>query len=186
MPREEKTRPPEDSIREHSFDGIQEYNKRLPNWWLFTLYGSIVFAFFYWFYYHQTGVGTFDKENLANNLAAIEQAKAASRGQALDDAGLWAMSADAEVIAAGKVIFDANCVACHLASLRGKEESPVAIGPSLVDSEWLHGGSPTDIMGTILNGVPDKGMLAWGSILGEKRISEVTAYVLSHQTPPAE
>lgn len=186
MPREEKIRPPEDSIREHTYDGIQEYNKRLPNWWLFTLYGSIVFSFFYWFYYHQTGVGSFDKEILANKLAAIEEAKAANQDQALDDEGLWAMSTDAEVIVAGKEIFEANCVACHLSSLRGKEESPAAIGPSLVDSEWIHGGNPTDVMTIIVNGVPAKGMLAWGNILGEKRISEVSAYILSHHPPPVE
>jgi cytochrome c oxidase cbb3-type subunit 3 len=186
MPREEKTRPPEDSIREHTYDGIQEYNKRLPNWWLFTLYGSIVFSFFYWFYFHQTGVGSFDKEILASKLEAIEEARLASQSQVFDDAGLWAMSQDAEVIAAGKATFEANCVACHLASLRGKEELPAAIGPSLVDSEWTHGGKPSDLMTVIVSGVPDKGMLAWGSILGEKRISEVAAYILSHHSPPVE
>ena len=186
MPREEKNRPPEDSIREHTYDGIQEYNKRLPNWWLFTLYGSIVFSFIYWFYYHQTGVGSFDKEILAEKLVAIEETRLASQSQVFDDAGLWAMSQDAEVIAAGKATYEANCVACHLASLRGKEESPAAIGPSLVDSEWIHGGNPSDVMTVIVRGVPDKGMLAWGSILGEKRISEAAAYILSHHTPPAE
>jgi cytochrome c oxidase cbb3-type subunit 3 len=96
------------------------------------------------------------------------------------------MSTDAEVIATGKATFEANCVACHLSSLRGTEESPAAIGPSLVDSEWIHGGNPTDVMTVIVNGVPAKGMLAWGNILGEKRISEVAAYVLSHHTAPAE
>jgi cytochrome c oxidase cbb3-type subunit 3 len=186
MPREEKTRPPEDSIREHTYDGIQEYNKRLPNWWLFTLYGSIVFSFFYWFYYHQTGVGSFDKEILAEKLVAIEETRLANQGQVFDDAGLWAMSQDADAVAAGKATYEANCVACHLASLRGKEELPAAIGPSLVDSEWIHGGNPSDVMTVIVSGVPDKGMLAWGSILGEKRISEAAAYILSHHTPPAE
>ena len=30
--------PPEDPIRPHVFDGIAEYDKRLPNWWLAILW----------------------------------------------------------------------------------------------------------------------------------------------------
>ena len=134
MAREPNKRPPEDSVREHTYDGIQEYNKRLPNWWLFTLYGSIVFGFFYWFYFHRSGVGTFDKEQLAQKLAAIEAAKESGQANILDDDGLWALSKDPKAVAAGQATFEANCIACHLKSLRGKEESPTAIGPSLVDN----------------------------------------------------
>lgn len=186
MPREQNTRPPEDSVREHTYDGIQEFNKRLPNWWLFTLYGSIVFSFFYWFYYHRSGVGEFDKEILAQKLVAIEVAKEANQETMLDDDGLWAMSRDPEAVEAGKATYSVNCVACHLASLRGKDESPVAIGPSLVDDEWLYGGNPTDIMKIVMEGSPDitKGMVAWQSILGERRSSEVVAYILSHHEMP--
>jgi cytochrome c oxidase cbb3-type subunit 3 len=182
MAREPNKHPPEDSVRDHTYDGIQEYNKRLPNWWLFTLYGSIVFAFFYWLYFHRSGVGTFDKELLAQKLAAIEVAKESQQANVLDDDGLWALSRDASAVAAGQETFEANCIACHLKSLRGKEESPTAIGPSLVDAEWLYGGSPTEIKKIVLDGSPDvtKGMVAWESILGDRRISEVVAYILSY------
>ena len=44
--------PLDDSLRPHSFAGIQEYDKRLPRWWLLTLYGAMVFAATYWAYYH--------------------------------------------------------------------------------------------------------------------------------------
>lgn len=35
-------------LREHEFDGIQEYDQKLPNWWLFTFYIAIVWFLVHW------------------------------------------------------------------------------------------------------------------------------------------
>ena len=67
---------------------------------------------------------------------------------------------DNQTVAAGEAIFKANCVACHGADMKG------GIGPNLLDTLWIHGGTPADIRHTITVGVPDKGMLTWGPILG--------------------
>ena len=53
------------------------------------------------------------------------------------------------------------------------------IGPNLTDEYWLHGCDPESIVKTITDGVPAKGMAAWGPMLGNKKIVEVTAYILS-------
>jgi cytochrome c oxidase cbb3-type subunit 3 len=98
----------------------------------------------------------------------------------LDDKSLWAMSRNPVIVDAGRATFQSNCVACHLASLRGKSESATAIGPDLTDQIWIHGGQPTDLYRTVTEGVPLKGMPTWGPVLGAKRISEAVAYVLSH------
>ena len=172
----------EDPIRDHSFDGIQEYDKKLPNWWLFTLYATIAFSVGYWIYFHKSDLGPTPKEELTLALAALEEAAASSLAEAgvIDDAKLWAMSQDPAVVEAGKVTYTTTCLACHGPELQGGE-----IGPSLIDSEWIHGPEPLTIKGTIVNGILEKGMPPWGPILGDKKVNEVTAFVLSHHTPPS-
>jgi cytochrome c oxidase cbb3-type subunit III len=175
------TPPPEDPIRPHVYDGIQEYDKRLPNWWLYTLYVTIVFWVGYWAYFEWFHLGLSGPQRVEKALAQIETDKLNSTAK-LDDATLWRMSQTPAAIEAGRVTFNSTCVACHLASLRGKSESPAAIGPDLTDTIWIHGGKPTEIYGTIVNGVLVKGMPTWGPVLGARKIAEVTAYVLSKHT----
>jgi cytochrome c oxidase cbb3-type subunit 3 len=168
---------PDESLRPHTYDGIQEYDKRLPNWWLNTLYITIVFWVGYWSYYEWFRVGKSGAEVVTAAVAKIEADRLSSTK--LDDASLWKMSQNATFVAAGKVVFDANCVACHLASMRGKTESAVAIGPDLTDTKWVHGGKPTEVYDVIMKGVLAKGMPTWGPVLGAKKVGEVTAYILS-------
>ncbi len=173
--------PREDSVREHVYDGIQEYNKRLPNWWLFTLYITIVFWVGYWSYYQWFHVGLDGPQHVTQELAKIETAKlVAMANNKLDDATLWQMSRNPVFVEAGKATFQSTCASCHLASLRGKTENPGAVGPDLVDQIWIHGGQPIDVYNTVTKGVLEKGMPTWGPVLGQKKITELVAYVMSH------
>lgn len=171
------TTPEEDRILPHAYDGIQEYDKRLPNWWLYTLYLAMLFWLGYWAYYEWLRIGPTRAQAVAVEMARIEAARLST--VKLDDGALWQMSRNAEFVAAGKAIFDANCAACHLASLRGKSESPAAIGPDLTDTEWIHGGKPTEMVDLVTKGVLAKGMPTWGPMLGAKKIGDVVAYILS-------
>ena len=168
----------EDPIRPHSFDGIQEYDKRLPNWWLWTLYLAVIFAFAYWFWYHWPTVGGLVDQGAEAELELnrIQMAALASGGGEVDDDQIWKMSQDSATVASGKIIFISNCAACHGPELKG------GIGPNLVDTIWIHGGKPTQVVQTITNGVLEKGMPQWGKVLGRKRILEVAAFVMSHHT----
>lgn len=170
--------PPEDPIRPHVYDGIQEYDKRLPNWWLYTLYATIVFWVGYWGYYEWLHLGKTGAQSADVALAKIQTDRLAAAK--LDDPTLWKMSQNTAFVEAGKATFLANCAACHLATLRGKSESPAAIGPDLTDTTWIHGGKPTEVLGTVTNGVLTKGMPAWGPVLGAKKITELTAFILSY------
>jgi cytochrome c oxidase cbb3-type subunit III len=165
--------PTDDTLRPHSFDGIQEYDKRLPRWWLFTLYGAMVFAVIYWGYYETYGIGMSPARALEMEMAENTK-QATSKSGVLDDDVLWRMSGDPAVIAAGKITFETTCAACHKPDLTG------LIGPNLVDHEWIHGGNPMDNIKTINDGVLAKGMPAWGALLGSQKISEVVAFIYSY------
>lgn len=80
---------------------------------------------------------------------------------------------DPAMIAAGRALFGNNCSPCHKADGSG------LIGPNLTDSAWLHGGSPEQIEATILKGWPDKGMVAWGTMLTPHQIRTLVAFVVS-------
>jgi cytochrome c oxidase cbb3-type subunit 3 len=167
-------RPPtEEAVRPHTFDGIQEYDKCLPNWWLATFYGAIIFWIGFWFYYERAHLGLSNTQKLEQQLAVIEATKLAS-APSVDDASLWKMSRNAVFVDAGRATFNSTCVSCHTAKLTG------GIGPNLVDQLWIHGGRPTEIYNTVTQGVLIKGMPSWGPVLGAKKISEAVAYILSH------
>jgi cytochrome c oxidase cbb3-type subunit 3 len=162
----------DDALRPHSYDGIQEYDKRLPNWWLFTLYGAMVFAAAYWAYYHWTGHMVPGYVRVEQEIAEIQK-NALNSGAAPTDLQLWTLSTDPAVVDAGKKTYITNCAACHGAHLEG------GIGFNLADAEWIHGGQPTAIYKTIVNGVTEKGMPNWGPILGPSRIADVVAFLVS-------
>lgn len=181
-------------LREHEYDGIQEYDQKLPNWWLFTFYGAIIWFAVYWFLYYQTPTFRTDREKIIAEMTAIQEKKAAELEKtlaSLDDHTLinvWA--ADLAIVASGEAIYTTNCVACHAADLSatmdaGGTKIPLP-GRSLVDGEWTYGGKPMDMFKLINQGSPAGSpglngalMQAWGQMLTPKQIAEVTAFIIA-------
>jgi len=150
---------------EDEADGIQEYDNPLPDWWLGLLWGTAIFAAGYLVHYH------FIAHRSPQKALAAELAAASERWPS-ESPGTTQLMLTEDAAAAGEQVYRTNCVPCHGAELMG------GIGPNLVDDEWLHGGMPEEIHATIVNGVPAKGMLAWGPILTADQINHVTAYVV--------
>ncbi len=173
----------EPTLRPHTYDGIQEYDQRLPNWWLFTLYIMIVAFVVCWLGYYQFGLGHTDGESVDAVVGQIDKAREKEL-EGIDDVKLWAMSRDPEIVAAGKATFmtPGMCVTCHGPDLSGTLMGAKLPGLPLNDTEWKHGGKPTEIFKLVRKGAPDvtKGMPAWEPTLGVKRVSEAVAFVLSH------
>ena len=148
-------------------DGIEEYDNPMPNWWVGMFYLTIIWAVAYVAYYHFIG-----RESYVKSLAA-QVAEAEARWP--KSSQLATVEETPAAIEAGEAVYQANCVACHGAELQG------GIGPNLVDSTWIHGSKPEEIVATITNGVAAKGMPTWGPILGNEKIGEVAAYIISKQ-----
>lgn len=165
-----------DITLDHSYDGIQEYDNRLPNWWLFTLYGSIVFSIGYWLFYETFGVGFTQDESYQHEVELAAQAQIEREmGKEVTDEALLLMTQVPAQLDAGAKIFQQKCVQCHGPQAAGD------IGPNLTDDFWLHGNAPLQVYNTVMNGVQAKGMQAWKDQLGPVRVRQVVAFVLTRK-----
>ena len=163
-----------DRLLDHEYDGIREYDNRLPNWWLYTLYGAIIFAFGYWIYYHTLAVGNDMMQDHAVEAAEAARVQLERMGEGTITDETLALLADVpEKVVEGRKLFAQFCVVCHGQSGEGN------VGPNLTDAYWIHGNQPTAIWNTVQNGVPDKGMAAWGNQLGPTRVQSLVAFVLT-------
>jgi len=163
----------------HAFDGIEEYDNPLPKWWFNMFLITVVFSLGYLALY--PGLGNFkgllgwtsynqwEKEMAhAEEVYAPVFAKYAALSiEELNQPG------NETGLKMGQRMFANNCSVCHGVGGVG------AYGfPNLTDNDWLYGGQPDTIVSTIVNG-RQGGMPAWGAILGEDGIQDVTNYVLS-------
>lgn len=153
----------------HEYDGIEEADNQLPRWWLWTLYGAILFSIGYWVWFEAFAIG--DDPMTAYNQAKLE---ALDRGGPVTDDELLEIAADPLMVEAGQKAFGTHCVKCHGSKGEG------VIGPNLTDPFWLYGGSPASIHESVDRGRKG-GMPAWGPNLGGGGVKQVTAYLLSIQ-----
>ncbi|RXQ96593.1 c-type cytochrome [Ancylomarina salipaludis] len=162
-------------MSDHDYDGIRELNNPMPTWWRYLFYATIVFSAVYMFRYHVFG-DDLQIEEYNKEMALAE----ANKPKPTFDENSLVLMTDATNIAAGKAIFDKNCVACHATLGEGN-----AIGPNLTDDYWLNGGSLNDVYKIIKEGKPLKGMLAWQNQLSPEQMLQVSSYVMSlHGTNP--
>jgi cytochrome c oxidase cbb3-type subunit 3 len=171
-----------DELLDHNYDGIQEYDNDLPRWWLALFVFGIIFGFIYVGLYH-LGPMDFTSEKIDMAMQEIDAKQAAVEAAKPDPADsrseLMKLVSNPEALAAGKEQYIAKCAACHLNGGQG------LVGPNLTDDYWIHGGDITDIRRIIVEGVAEKGMIAWGPLMSDEEMSQVAAYVWTlHGTNP--
>lgn len=174
----------EDKLLDSNYDGIQEYDNDLPQWWVWLFIGTVIFGVIYVGYAHfgpgQSSAEQFTEE--MNELAALraQAASSAAHQVAHETVDLALLAKDASVVARGKVTFEQKCSPCHGPQGQG------LIGPNLTDDYWIHGGASADIVRTIEEGVVEKGMVSWKALLPHDELFAVAAYIwtLRGTNPP--
>ncbi|MFS4491288.1 cbb3-type cytochrome c oxidase N-terminal domain-containing protein [Maribacter sp. 2308TA10-17] len=162
-------------ILDHNYDGIQELDNKLPPWWVYMFYATILFAVIYLVRFHIYNDYTQDMEyeqQVAEAQLEIEAYKKTAKD--LVDASTVELLTDAADLKAGETVFTMNCVACHMADGGG------GIGPNLTDDYWILGGGIKNVFTTVSEGGRDgKGMVAWKQILKPLEMAQVSSYILT-------
>lgn len=170
-----------DLLFHHDFDGIRELDNRIPPWFNFLFYGTIIWSVIYLMVFHVFDDGQIQsKEYLAEiNQAKIERDYLIKTGAFINEETVTFVN-DAATLAEGKDVYTKNCVACHTADGGG------LVGPNLTDEYWVHGGGIKNVFKVIKDGVPSKGMISWQTQLDPKKMQAVASYILTMQgTKPA-
>jgi len=187
----------------HEWDGIKEYNKPLPRWWLWTFYATIVWAVIYTIAYPAwplvngatPGVlGFSTRAEVIEDIARFEEANSGINDQ-LASAELTEIAGNPELNQyaqnAGAAVFRTWCAQCHGSGAAGVQASGY---PNLLDDDWLWGGDIEAIHATISHGIRNENdpdaryseMPAFGELLEEGQIPQVVNYVMSLSGEPQD
>lgn len=178
----------------HTWDGIKEYNKPLPKWWLWTFYITIIWGIGYTIAYpawpglkdSTAGLlGYSTRGEVAAEIEAFEEANAPMNDK-LASVELASIGDDAELygyaVSSGAAVFRTWCAQCHGSGAAGAKGYP-----NLLDDAWLWGGTMEDIHLTISHGIrneedPDarySEMPKFGEILETAEIEQVVNFVMN-------
>ncbi len=157
----------------HDYDGIRELDNKLPPWWIYGFYITIVFAGIYLWRYHVSHTAPLSKQEYERSVAKAEariKAYLKSTGTAIDENNVTLLTSQAD-LSDGKNIFTKSCAACHTETGGGN------VGPNLTDDYWLHGGDIKSVFKVIRYGF--NAMPPWQNAYSNKQIAQLASYVKS-------
>ena len=168
-------------LMEDDYDGIRELDNRIPPWFTYLFYATIIFGIYYMMSIYVFKTNKPQAQEYADEMrqADLKKQELMSSGNFINASNVKLLS-DASSLEAGKTIFKSTCVPCHGPGGGG------VVGPNLTDDYWIHGGGIKNIFTTIKNGVQAKGMPSWQNQFNTKQIQELASYVISlHGSNPS-
>lgn len=159
---------------QHNYDGIRELDNKVPGWWRYAFYASILFGcvYLYRMFVAETLPTQFQELDQANYIAALQKEEYLKDAANNVDENTVTLL-DASGIADGAILFNKNCLACH------GDKGQGGVGPNLTDEYWLHQGGLKDIFHSIKYGWPEKGMKSWKDDFSPAQIAQLASFVKS-------
>jgi cytochrome c oxidase cbb3-type subunit 3 len=176
----------------HEWDGIREYDKPMPRWWLWTFFLTIIFAIGYAIAYPAIPLlngatpgllGYSTRGEVETHIETVNAQNAKIETQLLSTP-LEEIAANADLkrfaTAGGGAVFRTYCAQCHGAGAQGAKGYP-----NLQDDDWLWGGDLATLETTIRHGIRHDAdeetryseMPKFGEVWEESDITSLTEYV---------
>jgi len=161
-----------DVLREHEYDGIQEYDNPTPGWWTWIFAATFFFSIWYFLYHHASTISTSVESGYDQALAADLKKRFAKIGDLeANEETMLRFLKDKEWLKVGEAVFKAQCVSCHGPDGQG------IIGPNLTDNNYKNVKKITDIAKVVANGAANGAMPAWKTRLHPNELVLVSVYV---------
>ncbi len=178
----------------HEWDGIREYDKPMPRWWLNTMYITIVWAIGYSIAYPAWPLlsgatpgllGWSSRGDVKAEIARVNAQNAEIEAKLLATP-MENIAADADLArfatAGGKAVFQTYCSQCHGQGAQGFKGYP-----NLQDDDWLWGGDIATLETTIRHGIRFEAdedtryseMPKFGEFLEHEEIASIANFVRS-------
>ncbi len=179
-----KVQPSPDNTTGHVWDSdLKESNNPLPLWWVGLYILTVIFGVGYLYLY--PGLGSYVGSSAWSSEGRYNQeVDAGQKSMKLiyaQFAGLNTeqLTQNPQAMAMAQRLYLNNCAQCHGSDARGSKGFP-----NLTDKDWLHGGSPENIVETITNG-RNSNMPALGAAVGNSDdVRDLANYVLSLSGSP--
>jgi len=164
-----------DVPRDHSFDGIVEYDNDPPLWLTATFFLSMAFAVWYVLHYHLSVAEKLGPDKWAQDMAALAELRASKDTGPMDEAAMRALLASSERFAQGLEVYTrTQCANCH-----GGDGTGAPTGPNLRDRWWIHGNSMEAIAAVIRDGANDNKMPGHAGKLSNQDIANLTIWLVA-------